>query len=60
MSKSIFQSKTVWFNVGTALVAAAAGGLGYQFPTEVAFWIALVGNTILRYATSEPVHIISE
>lgn len=58
MSKSIFASKTIWFNVGTALIAAASGALGYAFPTEWAFYLTLVGNLILRYSTETAVHVI--
>ena len=57
MSKSIFQSKTFWFNI----VAA-----GVQFIPQVANaipqpWGAIVqslANVVLRYITTQPVTIL--
>lgn len=60
MSKSIFASKTFWFNVGTGLVAVSNGALGFGIPPAVIFWVNLAGNTLLRIVTEQPVHIISE
>lgn len=60
MSKSIFASKTFWFNVGTALVAVGNGALGFALPLEYVIAISAVGNLILRYNTELPVHIVSE
>jgi len=56
MSKSIFKSKTFWFNVLGIGVAVASGGI---IPGNVATPVIAVGNVVLRLVTKEPVHIIS-
>ena len=58
MSKSIFASKTVWFNIATALVAVSNGALGFNLPENVVIAFAAVGNVILRYLTVQPVHVV--
>lgn len=52
MSKSLFKSKTFWFNVAT--VAVHLAGL---LPASIAVPVAAVGNIILRFVTSTPVSI---
>lgn len=55
MSKSLFASKTFWFNILTAVVDLT-GVL--PLPQGVATTIASVGNIALRTITSDPVHIV--
>lgn len=55
MSKSLFVSKTFWFNILTAVVDLT-GVL--PLPQGVATTIASVGNIAIRTITSDPVHIV--
>lgn len=56
MSKSIFRSKTFWFN----FVAGAVELSGVlPLPPGTTALIAAVGNILLRRLTSEPVHVVS-
>jgi hypothetical protein len=64
ITKSIFVSKTVWFNVLTALVAVLTTLLNedfiIQYPWVVQVFAVVVGvaNVFLRYLTTEPVHVL--
>lgn len=60
MKKSLFKSKTFWFNTLSLVVAAASGQLGFDLPANVAAPIVAVGNLLLRVVTKEPVKVISE
>lgn len=56
-AKSIFASKTLWFNVVAAMVTAAWPIISPYLPLtgEQAAGIAALGNMILRYVTTQPV-----
>jgi len=54
-SKSLFASRTFWFNVATMVVTFAG-----ILPTKYAAPIAAVGNILLRIITDQPVHILPE
>lgn len=57
ISKSIFKSKTFWLNVVGILGLAEETFRGNE---QVAKWIGFglgVANIILRYVSTEPVHI---
>lgn len=53
MSKSLFKSKTFYFNLLTF-------GLGYAgyLPAEYAGAVAAIGNIVLRLLTDQPVHVV--
>lgn len=53
MSKSVFKSKTFWFNVA-ALAVHAAGIL----PAKYAVPIAGIGNILLRLLTDQAVTVL--
>jgi len=55
--KKWWQSKTVWFNVGSALVLIGNEIAGKLIPTEYATAVVLVGNVILRFVTTQAVEI---
>ena len=67
--KSIFASKTFWFNVVTALLAVIAvfspeqlQGLGLganavETTLKVLGTISMVGNIVLRFLTDKPVTV---
>lgn len=55
MSKSLFASKTFWFNVITAAVELS-GVL--PVPPGVAATVVGVGNVIIRLLTGQPVHVV--
>jgi len=55
--KKWWQSKTVWFNVGSALVLIGNEIAGKLIPTEYATTVVLVGNVILRFVTTQAVEI---
>ena len=48
--KSIFKSKTFWFNIATA-------ALSYQgaLPQKAQVPVAVVGNIVLRFLTNQPI-----
>lgn len=54
VSKSLFASKTFWFNVVTAAVSLT-GVL--PIPAETATIIVGVGNVLIRLLTNQPVHV---
>lgn len=56
MSKSLFASKTFWFNVLT-LAVELTGVL--PIPQGVATVVVNVGNILIRTVTNQPVHLIS-
>lgn len=59
MTKSVFKSKTFWFNFGAAALAfleANGALLGPQAYPVIAGVVAL-GNIALRYFTSDPVSV---
>jgi hypothetical protein len=53
MTKSIFKSRTFWFNVVTAVVT-----YGGHLPPEYAFYVNVIGNIILRRLTKTPVTVL--
>lgn len=53
--KKWFKSKTIIFNVVSGIVMVANELNGKVIPTETATALILVGNTILRLITKEPV-----
>lgn len=63
MSKSLFASKTFWFNL-LALAVTIAGALGYdEFQVDpgtqqLALAIVAAVNILLRLVTDKPVHIM--
>lgn len=54
MSKSIWKSKTFWFNVASAAVMIASGQAGISIPPKVAVPVITVGNVLLRLLTNQP------
>ena len=53
MSKSLFRSKTFWFNV-----VAAVAQYGYAvIPAEYAVPVVAVANVVLRWVTVGPAHL---
>lgn len=50
--KSIFASKTFWFNVATA-----ATTYSNMMPPRVAMPVSIIGNILLRFLTKQPVTI---
>lgn len=61
MTKSIFASKTAWFNVVMGVIALA----GQNFPAlaflndpNVLIGITTIGNLILRFITKDPVAVV--
>jgi ABC-type uncharacterized transport system permease subunit len=66
MSKSIFKSKTAWFNVLTIVITVATmyGFTPNQELTDkvAALMVVLspVINLILRFVTKKPVHVVPE
>lgn len=62
MSKSIFKSKTLWFNVLAVIVLTASQfGYGDFKPSEdflaIAGVIVPIVNVLLRKITNQPVHL---
>lgn len=55
MSKSLFASKTFWFNIASALVYFS-GALAPKFAVP----LAAVGNIIIRVLTSQPVTVLPQ
>lgn len=58
MSKSLFKSKSFWFNVAAGAVHVAQGALGFNLPPHVAAGVVLGGNIVLRLMTEDPVHVL--
>ncbi|MEK9722473.1 MAG: hypothetical protein VW405_03165 [Rhodospirillaceae bacterium] len=57
MSKSLFVSKTFWFNIVTAAVELT-GVL--PVPQGAATAVVAVGNVVLRLLTNQPAHIVAK
>lgn len=62
-TKSIFISKTFWFNVFSAIAAIATAlgldlGLTEEVQMEVVAGITAVGNVVLRFVTKQPVKVL--
>lgn len=55
--KEWYMSKTLWFNVGTLLVAIGSGAAGLELPDEVTKWTLIIGNIVLRLATDSAVTV---
>ena len=55
VSKSLFVSKTFWFNIVTAAVELS-GVL--PLPPGTVGAIAAIGNVVLRLLTTQPAHVI--
>ena len=53
-TKSIFKSKTFWFNVLSLAVVAGGGQLGIPVPPKVAAPLLTIGNIGLRLLTNQP------
>lgn len=58
--KSIFRSKTFWFNVLGAIVSVAAPALGAPVDPMVVGGLLSAGNIGLRTVTKEPVNLLGE
>lgn len=54
MSKSLFKSKTFWFNIVTATLQLSQV---LPLPVEYTALIVGVGNIALRFVTETPVHV---
>ena len=54
MSKSLFKSKTFWFNIVTAALELSQV---IPLPPGTAVLIVNVGNIVLRLLTNAPVHV---
>jgi hypothetical protein len=57
VAKEWWQSKTLWFNVGTLLVAIGSGQLGMDIPEDVTRWALIIGNIVLRVNTDSAVTV---
>jgi len=57
MSKSLFASKTFWFNIVTATVELT-GVL--PVPQGAATAVVAVGNIVLRLLTNQPSHVLPQ
>jgi len=57
MSKSLFASKTFWMNVALPAILAALKSAGYHVTMEEAMAVIGAINIILRYVTTQPVHL---
>lgn len=55
VSKSLFASKTFWFNIVTAAVELS-GVL--PIPPGVAAAVVGIGNVVIRLLTDQPVHVL--
>lgn len=61
MSKSIFASKTAWFNVlmgAIALVGQNFPALAFLNSPEVLVGITTIGNLLLRFITKDAVTVL--
>lgn len=58
--KSIFSSKTFWFNALAAVVTVALSAVENLGPDAgpIALGVVAVGNIVLRFITSQPVSIL--
>lgn len=57
-TKSLFQSKTFWFNMAIGTLALLQGqGVVDMLPTGAVEGIVTMGNIILRFLTKQPVHV---
>lgn len=56
-SKSIFKSRTFWFNVLSLVALAGSGQLGIPIPSKVAVPLLTIGNLGLRLLTNQPVSL---
>ncbi len=54
--KSIFASKTVWFNL-VAMVVQVLPGLAEHVPQPWGELVTALGNIALRYVTTQPVKL---
>ncbi len=57
MSKSLFTSKTFWFNLAALAVAIGSGQAWVPIDPKVAGTLVAVGNIALRRITEAPVHL---
>lgn len=57
MDKSVFASKTFWFNTISTAVAVGSGSFGFNLPPKVAVPVVTIGNILLRLLTKQPVTI---
>ena len=55
VSKSLFKSKTFWFNI---LTAAAELSQVLPIPAGTLVIVASIINVALRFVTDEPVHVL--
>lgn len=58
--KSLFKSKTFWFNLLTGVAAVAGGALGVHVDPKIAVPVIAATNIGLRMVTKGPVAVIVE
>lgn len=56
MTKSLFKSKTFWFNLITGLLAVSDV---LPIPVEYQALIVALGNVVLRFLTDKAVHVVT-
>ena len=60
MSKSIFKSRTFWFNLAAAgLEVVNLLGVPLGIPPGTVILVVTAGNIVLRKLTDTPVHVIT-
>ena len=62
MAKSIFASKTFWWNVAAVVLLAlnTAGAGAVHLDTQITAFVVALVNIALRYVTNTPVTILPE
>lgn len=56
-SKSIFKSRTFWFNLASLAVVVGSGQLGVPIPPKIAVPVVTIANLGLRLLTNQPVSL---
>ena len=56
-AKSIFTSRTFWFNILSAILLTAGPALGLAIPQPFGGLVTAGINIILRYITTQPVKV---
>ncbi len=57
MGKKWWKSRSLWFNIGSAVVGAIVAQVtpNNGFPEAVVLAVNVVGNAVLRFLTSQPI-----